>query len=223
MRVALYYMPALADPLWSIAARWLGRDPETNAPVAQPEITNIAEVTSSPRMYGFHATLKPPMHLRPDISWDDVVTAAEDIAASLPPFDLPRLEVADLRGFLALRDAEPSAALQELADACVKGLDHLRAPPTEAELARRRRANLSADHEAMLVRWGYPYVFETWFFHMTLTRKLTLAELAVLRPAAEEQFTDTLRAPRRVADVCLCVQASPGAAFTLAERLPLLG
>ncbi len=223
MRVALYYAPALDDPLWGLGARWLGRDPETNALVEQPDVPGIAEVTADARMYGFHATLKPPMALRPGVSWDGVVTAADDVAASLAPFDLPRLHLTDLHGFLALTDAEPSAALQELADACVKGLDHLRQPPSAAELERRRRSRLSAEQEAMLVRWGYPYVFHTWFFHMTLTRRLSVAELGVFRPAIEAMFLDTMRAPRRVTDICLCVQASPGAAFTLAERLPLRG
>jgi putative phosphonate metabolism protein len=223
MRVALYYAPALDDPLWSLGARWLGRDPETNAPMTQPDLSGIVEITAEAASYGFHATLKPPMRLREGTSWDDVVTATEDIASTLPPFDLPRLEVADLQGFLALRDAEPSAALQVLSDSCVRGLDHLRASPTEEELARRRKANLSAEHEAMLVRWGYPYVLESWFFHMTLTRRLSLAELAIFRPAAEAMFADTLRAPRRVVDICLFAQPSNGAPFTLAERLPLRG
>lgn len=223
MRVALYYAPALIDPLWHLGARWLGRDPETNAPLAQPDIANIAEITADARMYGFHCTLKPPMELKPGVGWDAVVTAADDVAASLSPFDLPRLEVSDLQGFLALTDAEPSAPLQELADACVTGLDHLRAPPSEAELARRRRSRLTEAQDAMLVRWGYPYVFSTWFFHMTLTRRLSATELAMYRPAAEDMFIDTLRAPRRVVDLCLCTQASPGAPFILAERLPLRG
>lgn len=223
MRVALYYVPQASDPLQALSARWLGRDAAANTPRDQPDLPGIAEITADARMYGFHATLKPPMALRAGASWDSAVTAACDVAASVAPFDLPRLELADLHGFLALRNAEPSAALQALSDACVAGLDHLRQPPGEAELARRRRAKLSDAHEAMLVRWGYPYVFETWFFHMTLTRRLTLAELAVYRPAAEAMFCDTLRAPRRVEDICLCVQPAPGAPFTVAERLALRG
>lgn len=223
IRTALYWVPILVDPLWQIGARWLGRDAETNAAVAQPDIAGIAEVTADARMYSFHATLKPPMALRPGVEWDELVAATEKVAATVAAFDLPALEVGDLGGFLALRDIAPSAAMQALADVCVAGLDHLRQPPGEAELARRRRARLSAAHEAMLVRWGYPYVFETWFFHMTLTRRLSAAELAVYRPAAEEMFLDTLRAPRRVMDVCLCTQASPGAPFILAERFALTG
>jgi putative phosphonate metabolism protein len=223
MRVAAYYAPLQNDPLWRLGSHWLGRDADTNAPLSQPTVANIGEVTAAARMYGFHATLKPPMALIEGAGWDAVVTAADEVAGRIAPFDLPRLEIADLSGFLALRDAEPSDELQALADACVAGLDHLRAPASEAELARRRRGGLRPEHEAMLVRWGYPYVFKTWFFHMTLTRRLNAAELALYRPAVEDVFADTLRAPRRVTDICLFTQPGPGAAFVLAERLPLRG
>ena len=223
MRVALYYAPALDDPLWRLGSAWLGRDGETNAPVAQPDLPDIAAVTADPRGYGFHATLKPPMRLLPGRGWDAVVTACVEVAAGVAPFDLPRLGVVDLRGFLAICDAEPSAPLQALADACVGGLDHLRLPPDAGELARRRRSALTPAQDAMLVRWGYPYVFETWFFHMTLMRRLSSDEQAVYRPAAEAMFAETLRAPRRVVDICLFTQASEEKPFSLAERISLSG
>jgi Protein of unknown function (DUF1045) len=220
-RVAIYYAPAVADPLWTRAADWLGRDPETNAPRRQPVVPDIAAVTADPRLYAFHATLKPPMRLCDGATWDDMLVATRAIAAGVPAFDLPSLAVADLHGFLALRETTPSPALQALADACVAGADHLRAPTDEVELARRRRHGLPPVQDANLQRWGYPYVFATWFFHMTLTRRLSAAERAVYRPAAEAHFADLLAAPRRVADICLFVQPAPGAGFVLAERVAL--
>lgn len=75
----------------------------------------------------------------------------------------------------------------------------------------------------MLRRWGYPYVFETWFFHMTLTRRLTGVEKAIYQPAAEQYFARAIAVPRRVSDICLCVQPTPGEAFVIAERLKLRG
>ena len=75
----------------------------------------------------------------------------------------------------------------------------------------------------MLVRWGYPYVFGTWFFHMTLTRRLSDMEKSVIRPAAESWFAPILALPRRVEDICLFTQSTPDAAFTLAERIRLRG
>jgi hypothetical protein len=75
----------------------------------------------------------------------------------------------------------------------------------------------------MLVRWGYPYVFRTWFFHMTLTRRLSDVEKAAVLPAAEAWFAPALAVDRRVEDICLFTQSSPDAAFTLAERIRLRG
>ncbi len=222
-RVAFYYAPAEDDPLWAAAADWLGRDPASNAPRPQPELPDIAAITTDARHYAFHATLKPPMRLRAGVTWADVTRTARDIAAAIPAFDLPVLGVADLHGFLALRETTPSPDLQALADACIAGADHLREPPDAAELAKRRGKGLPAAQDANLVRWGYPYVFATWFFHMTLTRRLTLVEAALYRPAATAHFAAALAQPRRVTDLCLFTQAAPEAGFTLAERIPLRG
>lgn len=222
-RVALYYAPSLDDPLHQAAATWLGRDAATGAEAMQPEIRDLDEVTSEPRLYGFHATLKPPMRLADGYAWDDVVAGTKAIADRIAPFDLPHLSVQDLFGFLALRETIPCAPLQALADACVEQIDHLRAPPAADELERRRRAGLTPRQDVMLQRWGYPYVFDTWFFHMTLTRRLNADEKARFMSAAEAYFAEAIAKPRRVADVCLFTQPEPGAPFVIKQRLPLRG
>jgi putative phosphonate metabolism protein len=222
-RVAIYYAPRRDDPLFAAATSWLGRDAETNAPAPQPDLPGIAEITAEPRGYGFHATLKPPMRLAPGTSWAELVAATRRLASRVAPFDLPALAVSDVHGFLALREAEPCAPLQGLADACVAELDAFRAPPSEAELARRRRAGLTPAQDAMLLRWGYPYVFQTWFFHMTLTRRLSGAEKALFMPAAERHLAAAVSARRRVEDICLFTQAGAGEPFVIAERIALVG
>jgi putative phosphonate metabolism protein len=222
-RVAVYYAPLPDDPLTHLSTIWLGRDPITNAPVRQPDIDGLEEITADPRLYGFHATLKPPMTLIENTDWRDFMAAARAMAADIAPFTLPPLSVQDLHGFLALRETEPSAPLQALADICVEALDHFRAPPTEADLARRRKSGLSSEQDRMLLRWGYPYVFSTWFFHMTLTRRLTPAERERIKPAAETWFAPALTQRRDVTDICLFTQSAPGSAFVLAERIRLRG
>ncbi len=222
-RVAVYYAPQPDDALFTAGAAWLGRDPASGAPVPQPDIPNIAEVTAEPRLYGFHATLKPPMRLAEGREWCDVVAAAAELARRTAPFDLPPLAVSDVFGFLALRETVACPPLQALADACVEHLDPFRAPTSDAELVRRRRANLTPQQDAMLVRWGYPYVFDTWFFHMTLTRRLTAEEKAFFQPAADAYLARALAVSRRVTDICLFVQPAPGEAFVIEQRLPLRG
>jgi putative phosphonate metabolism protein len=219
-RVAIYYCPREDDPLFTAGAAWLGWDPAFAEAVAQPELPGIEEVTAEARVYGFHATLKPPMRLAEGCSWYDLINATRAVASSTKPFELPPLEVRDLHGFLALRETEPCAPLQALADACVVELDALRAPPAEAELARRRRARLTDAQEAMLVRYGYPYVLETWFFHMTLTRRLSEGEHGFWN-AETERFFPMAVAPRTVSDVCLFTQSAAGTPFTIAMRFAL--
>ena len=220
-RVGVYYAPAADDPLAVAGATWLGRDADRNVAVAQPAVANNAALTAEPRRYGFHATLKPPMRLAEGRSWFQFLAAARAVAASVVPFDLPALHVADLHGFLALRETAFCAPLQALCDRCVAELDDFRQPPDDAELQRRRRAALSAEQDAMLRRWGYPYVFETWFFHRTLTRRLDDAEKAQIKPLAEAFFAEAIATPRRVSEICVFTQAGPDADFVIAERLPL--
>ena len=117
----------------------------------------------------------------------------------------------------------PALPLQALADACVAHLDPFRAPPSEAELARRRRGGLTRNRTRCCCVGAILYVFETWFFHMTLTRRLTAAEKAIYQPAAEQYFARAIAVPRQVSDICLFVQPAPGESFVIAERLKLRG
>ncbi len=218
-RAAVYWAPDLDDPLHAAGSAWLGRDAETAAVLAQPGLPDIVALTADPRGYGLHATLKPPFRLaRP---YNDLRDAVAGFAAAQPGFDLPPLSVADLDGFLALREDAPCPALHALADAAVMDLDAFRAEATPEEIARRRPDRLTPRQRDNLASWGYPHVLADWRFHVTLTRRLTPAESGVIRPAAEAFVGPAAARPRRVAAVCLFVQAGPGAPFLIAERFPL--
>jgi len=222
-RIALYWAPEESDALHARASTWLGRDAASGTALDQPALPglDIAELTADPRGYGLHATLKPPFRLAN--GYAAARDAAAGFAARTAPFDLPPLAVYDLDGFLALRETAPCPALHAFADASVAALDDHRAPSTEAEIARRRPERLSPDQRENLTRWGYPYVFGEWRFHVTLTRRLTPEEKAVVMPAVTDYLGDTPAVPRRVNALSLFVQPAPGAPFTIAERLPLRG
>ncbi len=177
VRYAIYAVPPADQPLWRMASTWLGRDPETGAE-AVPDLPlwlareRWREITGDARHYGFHGTLKPPMALAGGRTPDGLDAALSLFAsefATLPPVGL---QVAAIGGFLALVPREPSAALKRLADLAVERFDRFRASPTEAEFARRRQVPLSTRQEENLARWGYPYVFDEYRFHMTLTTRL---------------------------------------------------
>src|SRR6202000_780688 len=51
-------------------------------------------------------------------------------------------------------------------------LGDLRARPSPDDLGRRLAAPLTERQRALLVEWGYPYVFDEFRFHMTLSNSL---------------------------------------------------
>ncbi|MCA3322971.1 MAG: DUF1045 domain-containing protein [Roseomonas sp.] len=222
-RIAIYYAPGTDDPLHERASAWLGRDAFTGSILPQKPVAgvDIAEVTADARGYGFHATLKPPFRVQGNMK--AALQTAQDFAARTAPFALPPLTITDLDGFLAIRESAPCPALQAFADGCVSALDAHRAPPTEAEIARRKPEDLSPRQREYLQAWGYPYVFAEWRFHMTLTRRLTPAEKTIILPAVTQALGNTPAAARAVTDICIFAQDAPGAPFMILERLKLRG
>ena len=218
MRAAVFYLPEDDDSLLYAGASWLGRNAVTGAPMPQPS-PKLACITKAPARYGFHATLKPPMHLATDLN-----ALSRDVAllaASLRRFPMPQLSVGFIGGALALLTDAPSPDLRNLADACVARLDFHRSAPDAAELARRREAALSPRQKVMLQLWGYPYVFEEWQFHMTLSSALP-AKIASARATwARDHFTPSLAIEREVKSLALLIEPEPGAGFLLAGRFPL--
>ncbi|WP_137177696.1 DUF1045 domain-containing protein [Roseomonas sp. AR75] len=223
MRVAVYWAPRLDDALHRLGSQWLGRDAETGAALQQPELPglDIAEITAEARGYGLHGTLKPPFRLATD--WHAFRADAMALAARTRPFAMPPLVLAEHHGFLALLEGTKSPELQALCDTCVEALDRHRATPTPEEIARRRPERATERQREHIHRWGYPYVFDEWWFHVTLSRRLTEAERAVVQPVLAAHLGNLAAQARRVTELCLFTQGAPGAPFLIAERLPLLG
>jgi putative phosphonate metabolism protein len=225
-RYALYFTPAQDTPVWSLGCAWLGRDPATGQVLGRPQVDGFSaerlrELTAFPRLYGLHATLKPPFRLRPGSTSEELADAVRSLAARHASFQLPRLAVGLLAGFLALRTVADSPRLRALADAGVTELDEFRLPPDDAELQRRRAVGLTWRQEELLLRYGYPYVLDEWRFHITLTERLATADAERLRPWLAEHLRTALDQPLRCEDVCLFVQPLTGADFRLLQRFPL--
>lgn len=228
MRYAVYFSPAASHPLWALGNRWLGRDPDTGDVLIQPGVPGftpdeVATFTAAPRRYGLHATLKAPFRLAEGHTEPDLVERIAEFSVARQSFELPRMEVTVLDGFIALQPCQPSTELHALADTCVVEFDDFRAPPDAAEFARRHPESFGASARAHLARWGYPYVFEDFRFHITLTQVATPDLRARLVPWLTEHFDSALLLPCRVDGLALYVEASPQAPFRLVRRFPLAG
>jgi hypothetical protein len=209
-RYAVYYTPppgALAD----FGAGWLGWDPVrgTRVPRTLP-VDGAEEITATPRRYGFHATLKAPFRLAPGRTRPELEAALAVRAAATPAVRGARLRMERLGPFLALVPASDHVPFSRLGDAMVRDLDAFRLPPSEAELRRRRAAGLTPAQDAHLVRWGYPYVFEEFRFHMTLSGKLDPGAAERVEAALAPVLARAVPDPFEITDVTLAGEDEDG-------------
>ncbi len=224
-RYAIYWAPPAGHPLWDAGCRWLGRDAisgEAGVPVR--------EGTATPRRYGFHATLKAPMHLRDDVGESGLVDALARLVHQAPRFPLPLMEVRTLRGFLALRPRDAISAahpLRRLADACVVELDALRQPPSVDD-EQRRLLSLPFDElqRSNIRRYGQPFVGERWQFHLTLSDSFgddpaSTRQRDEMLDQARAHFAPALAAPLDCDAVCVFAESAPGRPFMLMHRVAL--
>ena len=224
-RFAVYYAPPRESALWTTAQRWLGRDCESGealVPIVPDgwSAAEIAEATQSPRRYGFHATLKPPFRLTAEASIADLRHTFADFAADQIPFRAPPLLVSAIGPFLALTLSQAAPAMERLAAEAVRIFEPFRAPLTTEEEQRRLANGLTPRQVELLSTWGYPYVFEEFRFHMTLSGPLPEKTRDRLRGALRHLFQPHCEEPFTVAEVCLYRQSGPDATFSLIERRP---
>ena len=226
-RCAVYFAPQPDSP-WGLAgSQWLGRCAATLQRLPMPDIDGVpAQVqqvcTAEPRRYGWHATLKAPFALQPGQDLASVLSWLQLLASEFRAFTLPNLRAGMLGNFLALQPEHPCRPLQDVADACVTRLQHLALPLGEAELARRRLAPLTPEQDQLLQQWGYPWVYQHFRFHFSLTGSLN-----GLAPALREAWLAAAQAhfgnlPEcRFDRLSLFVESEKGADFEMAEQVEL--
>ncbi|MGR6466934.1 DUF1045 domain-containing protein [Rhizobium sp. PAMB 3182] len=225
MRYAVFFTPPADDPLTETAAIWLGRDAFTGAALNPPSAAglDLASLTAEPRRYGFHGTLKAPFHLTTGRSEADLVTAFDAFVRDYPAFTIPKMVVGALGPFFALVPATDAGdGISALARACVEAFEPLRAPLSEADIARRNPERLNERQRTYLAEWGYPYVFDEFRFHMTLTGAVPEAERPAMRQMLDATFAPFAGQPMRVGHLALFAEPERGAPFTVL-RLATLG
>jgi putative phosphonate metabolism protein len=226
MRYAIYYAPPLASPLWHQGSRWLGRDALSGHSLQQPSFRDIepdslADLTRTPAHYGFHATLVPPFCLKEQLTEADLLRTLVDFSARQTPLSLPSLILSQIDNFFCLRPVHHSPALQKLASLCTREFDRFRAPLSPSEMARRKAAPLNGDEKKNLEIWGYPYVFEQFRFHFTLTGRMGEGKLTErVLAALFETFGLFLNKPLVIDALCLFVEPGFGQPLRCLHRFP---
>lgn len=224
MRYALYYAPDSHSLLWELGCRWLGRDALSRQKVRQDRFPGLNpdrlyELTRTPRRYGLHATLKAPFRLAAQYDEEVLREVLDGFAYHHSFFSLPSLVLRQIDGFFCLCPEEQTLPLQNLAADCVRDFDGFRAAPTAGELARRRRHILTPVQKENLAAWGYPYVFDQYRFHITLTTRISdNREKEVVYAALSDMFAPVLGKPIVMDAVCLFIEPAPGQKLFCADR-----
>ena len=225
-RYAIYYAAPAESPLELFGTRWLGRHHRTGEVFFQPDVPGISAdrlqlLTASPRRYGFHGTLKAPFRLADGTTGAALHEAVATFAAARSAFSLPPLVIADLKGFLAFVPSTEAGPLDALAAACVTAFEPFRAASSETELARRLKSPLSERQRGQLARFGYPYVFDDFSFHMTLSERLAPADKEILLPHLRAIGRGLSAEPFVVDAIAVFEEQAPGTDFVMTGRYPL--
>lgn len=215
-RYAVYYAPR-AGRFAEMASQWVAGRADL-AGLVRP----AAEITVEPRRYGFHGTLRAPFRLAEGVTEAAVRDTVASLAARLAPVECEGLRLVALQGFLALVPRGCEAAVLELGAVVVAGTDALRAPLTEAEMARRRPEQLSPRQRALMEIWGYPFVMDEFRFHLTLTDQLPEAVADGVARLLDDYLAPVMPRPFVIEDLCLFGEDS-GGSFHLLHRYALTG
>ena len=200
-RYAIYFVPPADSALYRFGAGFLGYDCYTGESLPHPQDIALTAsewdaLTREARKYGFHATLKAPFRLLPPFSEADLTAELERFAAI--PRTLPAIKpiVRSLAGFIAVVADTPTVAdtpsmdLNRLAADAVMAFDRFRRPLDLHEREQRLGAGLSERQTDNLDRWGYPYVFDDFRFHMTLTGPLDALRRGTILALLQARFNE---------------------------------
>jgi hypothetical protein len=191
-RYAIYFVPAADSALYRFGAAALGYDCYTGNDIGFPDPLPVEQaiwrdLTGEPRRYGFHATLKAPFHLANETGESDLVEEFRRFSGSIHSAPVFEPMIAAMQGFIAIIPTAADAAIDRLAAACVTAFDRFRAP-LSAEDRNRRVIGLSERQVGNLDRWGYPFVFDDFRLHLTLTGRLDADRQAAVQSFLRDRF-----------------------------------
>lgn len=224
-RYAIYHAPVVTGALWERASTWLGRDAATgelmDGPVAGIERDRLLNLTQSANRYGFHATIKAPMALVNGVQPEDLHTFMNAFITEHEPVDMGRMTLALIDGFIAIVPAGRNEALQDFAAHVVEAFDPFRAPMSLKDRAARVAKGLTPRQEELLDGYGYPYVFEQFQLHMTLTDRLGPGDRDDMFAAATTWFGPLLEQPMLLDSLSIFEEPERGRPFVRTANFPL--
>ncbi|MBX9710196.1 MAG: DUF1045 domain-containing protein [Xanthobacteraceae bacterium] len=226
-RYAIYFVPSATGALYRFGAGLIGYDAFSDVPLPfsdgiEAQVGGWREITNDPRKYGFHATLKAPISLTPGRTETELTNEVQAFARTPRKIPVIAPAVRALGSFIAVVPDVSSPALEQLAGDCVTSFDAFRAPLTAEDRARRNVSALTDKQIEYLDRWGYPYVFDEFRFHMTLTGSLPTERRETILSILQARFAALDIRSLAIGEIALLRQKDTGSNFTVIHHEPLL-
>lgn len=190
-RLAIYWTPAPESALGRFGAAWFGEGGAPERFGLPPELWECA--VRSPARYRLHATLKAPFRPADNATPASLGRALDEFCAVRRAPIAGPLRFLRFDSFLGLAPEPPRAEVEWLAAECVTAFDHFRAPPDEAD--RARRSELGPREAGLFEAFGYPWVLSDFAFHITLAGPLEPAELDRIERALAPHLEGIIGAP----------------------------
>lgn len=214
-RYSVYFAPASNTELAEFGRRVLSHSAIEN------DHPQRLIVTKTPAHYGFHSTFKAPMELKPGTSEQALFDAIEAFVKTRSALPLNGLAPRQRNGFHALTILDADAVNQMAGDV-VQAFDAYRAPLTDADRIRRRPETLSEQQLHNLDTYGYPHVLSEFWFHMTLSHRMTNAgESESYHRWLSELYSNTITETPMLDQLAVFWQPDRGTPFTRVAEFPV--
>jgi putative phosphonate metabolism protein len=225
-RYAIYFVPSADSILYRFGASLIGYDAYTSQPLPfaggiESDVDDWKHLTADPRKYGFHATLKAPFSLATGKTEDELVAATREFAQKPRAIPVIAPMVRNISSFIAVVPDAPCPELQALAENCVASFDGFRAPLTAEDRKRRNVSALTDRQIVHLDRWGYPYVFEEFRFHMTLAGSVPAERRAAVTDILRKRFAEMDLQSISIDRLALLRQNEADSGFAITAHWPL--
>lgn len=228
MRLGIYFVPDPETALYQQASRWLGYDIHGGRELHYDKTLlrinpQHQQLVAPARRYGFHATLKAPFRLRDGEKVETIVEALHEFSGRFRKFTLPSLQLQTFSSFSCLVPEKTSSEINDIADQLVHDFDKFRSPLTKEELDKRMAKKISTRQLLLLRQWGYPYVFDCYRFHMTLTGTLPSDPLKKneIQELLARYFEPVLKQPICFNAISLVCEPEPKSCFVHVQQFPL--
>ena len=228
-RYAVFFAPGDSSALGHYGATVLRRKPDHSAEWVNPNISVNFENTpvwraciERPAHYGFHATIVAPFALHKDYTADQLKDDLAAFCQTRKPMALTGLAPRLTHRYDALAFDDQPPEIKQFATSCVTRFEKYCAPLTEEDIRRREKKVLTPAQKHNLQVHGYPYVFDDFNFHMTLSGTMPDDDNGFLRWLGvlyHQMVPDTPTLDR----LCIFHQPDRQSAFTRIAEFPFSG